>query len=288
MTAKVKVGFQGIKGAYSEMAANQFFAGHAVELIPCNKFEEIFIAIERGDMQYGVIPIENSLAGSIHENYDHLLNFSVWICGEYFLRVKHSLLACPGTSLEKIKKVYSHPQALGQCAQYLKNLRVEVVPYFDTAGSAQLIAEQQDPEMAAIAGAHAAEDYGIAVLQSSIEDNKQNYTRFFLVEKKDSQSQQPTTHQSQNPQGKTSIVFSLKDAPGGLHKSLSVFAIRDIDLTKIESRPLKSSPWKYLFYLDIEGYYFDEPVHRAISHMEEITRMIKVLGSYKSDKLKES
>lgn len=285
----MKVGFQGIKGAYSEMAASKMFADSSeLKLQPCNSFEDIFKGLDQGTLQYGVIPIENSLAGSIHENYDHLVNYQVWIRDEHFLRVRHSLLAIKGAKLENIKKVYSHPQALGQCAQYLKNLKVEVLPYFDTAGSARFIAESQDPTIAAIAGAHAADDYGIAVLQSSIEDNKQNFTRFFLVEKKNGQSQKKINSEGLKGDGKTSIVFSLKDTPGGLHKSISVFAIRDIGLCKIESRPLKSSPWKYLFYLDIEGYYFDEPVFKAIAHLGELTKMIKVLGSYKADQLGEA
>ncbi|SMF34066.1 prephenate dehydratase [Pseudobacteriovorax antillogorgiicola] len=269
----VVVGFQGIPGAYSEMAANKVFAEQSYTLRGFPSFDKIFRAVETKKLDYGVIPIENSLAGSIHENYDHLLNHKVWISGEYYLRVKHSLLASPGAKMRTIKKVYSHPQALGQCAGFLKAKGFEPVPYFDTAGSARLVAEQSDPTIAAIAGAHAAEDYELSVLRNSIEDDKKNYTRFFVV-----QAKPPRT----KPKAKTksSIVFSLKNVPGGLHKSLSVFAIRDIDLMKIESRPLKGSPWKYLFYLDFAGSIHDEVIDRALGHLSEITTMIKVLGSY--------
>ena len=270
------VGFQGIPGAYSEMAANKVFEGQSYKLKGFPSFEKIFRALETKKIDFGIIPIENSLAGSIHENYDHLLNHRVWISGEYYLRVKHSLLAPPGAKLKTIKKVYSHPQALGQCAGFLKDNKMEPIPFFDTAGSAKLVSEKEDTSVAAIAGAHAADDYNLSVVRSSIEDDHQNYTRFFVVQAK-SRKAKPV---AKTTKAKTSIVFSLKNVPGGLHKSLSVFAIRDIDLMKIESRPLKGSPWKYLFYLDFSGSLRDEAVARCLEHLSEITQMIKVLGSY--------
>ena len=278
----MKVGFQGIRGAYSEMAAQRYFKqlSKPIDLRAFDSFEKVFAAVMQKKIRYAVLPIENSLAGSIHENYDHLLHHDVWICGEYKLKIDHSLLACKGARLSDIKSVYSHPQALAQCASYLRGMDVDILPYFDTAGSARFVADSGRKDMAAIAGAHAAKDYNLRVLASSIQDDVQNYTRFFVLEKKPKQLArlQSLSHP------KTSIVFSLKNVPGGLHKALSVFAIRDIDLTKIESRPLRGSPWKYLFYLDFEGSYREDHINRALSHLDEITENCRVLGSYEQSK----
>ena len=193
--------------------------------------------------------------------------------------MNHSLLAIEGASLRKIDTVYSHPQALGQCQKFLSRKQVKIVPYFDTAGAARFVAEKQSDSIAAIAGSHAGEEYGLNVLKSSIEDSKKNVTRIFVIEKmkklkKSTDGPLKSTH-------KTSVVFALKNTPGCLHKCLSVFAIRDIDLSKIQSRPVKSSPWRYHFHLDIVGDYFNMPVFNAIKHLQEITTMVKVLGTYR-------
>lgn len=272
----MKVGFQGIPGAYSEMAARSIYKGKRLQLKSYPSFEKVFRAVESGKIDCGVIPIENSLAGSIHENYDHLLHHKVWISDEYYLRVKHSLVASTNAKLSTIRKVYSHPQALGQCSQFLKDKGFQPQPYFDTAGSAKLVSEMNDPEIAAIAGSHTALDYKLKILKTSIEDDHLNYTRFFVVQKQTVARRRLEGGKT----NKTSIAFSLKNVPGGLQKSLSVFAIRDIDLTKIESRPLKGSPWKYRFYLDMKGSIKDEPIMKCLGHLEEITEEIKVLGSY--------
>lgn len=276
----MKVGFQGVTGAYSEQAARQYFKASksAIVLKPCADFESVFKAVNAGTVQYAVVPIENSLAGSIHENYDYLRQHPVWICGEYKLHIDHCLIARPGSRLAKIRRVYSHPQALSQCAGYIKDLGAEPCPYFDTAGSARFIGEAGESDMAAIASSQAAKDYQLRILARSIQDEPSNYTRFVVI-KRQTKSTPALTWRGPS---KTSIVFSLRNAPGGLHKVLSVFAIRDIDLTKIESRPLRGSPWRYLFYLDIEGHVSHPALKRALGHLEEITHHLKILGSYQA------
>lgn len=274
----MKVGFQGISGAYSEQAAMQYFRGQQIELRPMPDFESLFQAVEARKIKYAVVPIENSLAGSIHENYDHLRQKPVWICGEHKLHVDHCLLGRRGSRLDKIREVYSHPQALSQCGGMIRKLKAVPMPYFDTAGSAKFIADAGEPHMAAIASQKAAKDYGLRILAKSIQDDESNFTRFVVIKRR----QKTAPPLSWKGPSKTSIVFSLRNAPGGLHKALSVFAIRDIDLTKIESRPLRGSPWKYLFYLDIEGHLSDQPVARALDHLQDVTHNLQVLGSYQA------
>lgn len=275
----IKVGFQGVKGAYSEEASLQFFKNQEIELKPINSFDDVFKSIKNGIIQYGVLPIENSLAGMIHQNYDLLLEYNLWICGEQKIRVSHNLMALKNTKIENIKNVYSHPQALMQCKNYLKkNSKFEEIAYFDTAASARFIAEAQDPTFAAIASKVAAKEYDLKILESAIEDNEKNFTRFIVLQKK----VEKLDLELSSKQCKTSILFSLKSIPGALHKALSIFAIRDIDLLKIESRPIPGSPWNYLFYLDFAGKHTDESCGNAIKHLTEIADLVKVLGSYKA------
>ena len=265
----MRVAFQGEPGAYSEQAVFDYFGEAQTQ--PCETFDDVFAAVTSGACEFGLIPIENSLAGSIHQNYDLLLRHNLHIVGEYFLRVRHCLIGLPGTDIRKIRRVTSHPQALGQCAGYLRELGVKTDPAYDTAGSVQLVRALGDPTMAAIASKRAAEIYGMQVLQEGIEDNSENYTRFLSISPK---SVQPAV------EAKTSIVFTLKNQPGSLFKALSVFALRDIDLTKIESRPLAGKPWEYLFYIDFIGAMGDETVKRALDHLGEYALMLRVLGSY--------
>jgi prephenate dehydratase len=272
----VKIGFQGVSGAYSEQAALQYFKKESVQLCPLDDFPSVFKAVNSGAVRFAVVPIENSLAGSIHENYDHLRNNPVWICGEYKLHIDHCLIGRKGVRRDKIRDVYSHPQALSQCAEYLRKQKLKAHPYFDTAGSARFLAEEGEPHMAAIAGSQAAKDYGLRILERSIQDDPQNFTRFVVIKRR---TRRLPKRDWSGP-AKTSIVFSLRNVPGGLHKALSVFAIRDLDLTKIESRPLRGSPWKYLFYLDIEAHIEEERLARALQHLEEVTHHLQVLGSY--------
>ena len=267
----IRAAFQGERGAYSEAAAVAFFGERAFPM-PCESFDKVFTQVEVGESEYGVVPIENSLAGSIHRNYDLLLRHGLFIVGEINLRIAHHLIALPGVRLEDVKRIYSHPQALAQCEQSLAALGdVEKVPTYDTAGSVRMLKDRGIYDGAAIASRRAAEFYGMNVLASDLEDNAQNYTRFLILG--------PTEVVPQRP-AKTSIVFSVKNEPGILFKCLSVFALRDIDLTKIESRPLQGRPWEYFFYLDFAGSMQEERCRNAINHLQEITIFFRNLGSY--------
>jgi len=267
----MRVAFQGEPGAYSEAAALEHF-GAATVTFPCETFDAVFAAVESGTCEAGLVPIENSLAGSIHRNYDLLLQHSLPIVGEHYLRVQHCLIAHPDVALADIRKVISHPQGLAQCERYLRSLpNVRSKAAYDTAGSVKIIQEQGDRSVAAIASRRAAEVYSMAILAEGIEDDPANYTRFLTI------APQPVTPGSD---AKTSIVFTLQNIPGSLFKALSVFALRDLDLTKIESRPLVGKPWDYLFYIDIVGSTADSKVMRALDHLGEYALTLRVLGSY--------
>lgn len=268
---KPVVAFQGERGAFSEEAAIKLL-GSDIELLPCQSFEDIFEAVEQGRSQFCIAPIENSLAGSVYETYDLLLKKDLSVRAEVNLRIVHSLLALPGVRLCDVKRVYSHPVALAQCQEFLRTHRhMEKVPSYDTAGSAKLIREKGLRDAAAIAGRRAAEFYEMEILESEIEDNKANYTRFFLL-----------SREKGIPEGanKTSIVFSMPNRPGALFKALSVFALRDIDLTRIESRPLHGRPWEYFFYIDFLGSMAEERCRNAVNHLLEIADFLKILGCY--------
>lgn len=266
----MRVAFQGEPGAYSEQAIFNYFG--SVETLPCESFDTVFDSVVSGAIDVGLIPIENSLAGSIHQNYDLLLRHDLHIVGEYLLRVQHCLIAVSGVSKADIKKVISHPQALGQCAAYLRGLGVKTESAYDTAGSVKILKESGAHDTAAIASRRAAEIYGMRILEEGIEDNAENYTRFLAISR--------TAAQGPNGESKTSIVFTLKNQPGALFKALSVFALRDIDLTKIESRPLQGKPWEYLFYIDFIGAANDETARKALDHLGEYALMLRILGSY--------
>ena len=271
---KLRIAFQGEAGAYSEAALLAFSAIRKLEKpqsVPCASFDEVFQSVEKGNSELGFIAIENSLAGSIHRNYDLLLQHKLSVVGEYYLRVSHCLLGCPGVKLEEIERVISHPQALAQCDGYLRSLGVIIEAAYDTAGSAKIVSERGDCKTAAIASRRAAEIYGLEILADSIEDNPENFTRFLAI------SPEPD---EPGEDAKTSIVFSLKNVPGSLFRGLSVFALRDIDLTKIESRPLQGKRWQYLFYIDFIGSQDEERCRNALNHLQEITSFFKVLGSY--------
>ncbi|HLE15905.1 MAG TPA: prephenate dehydratase [Anaerolineales bacterium] len=270
----MRIAFQGEPGAFSEAAIGAHFGSERVTPVPCESFELVFKAVTGKTCDLGFIPIENSLAGSIHQNYDLLLRNTLWVVGEHNLRVSHCLIALPGTKLKDVKKVISHPQALAQCEGYLHSLvGITVEPVYDTAGSVKMARDQGDPQVAAIASRRAAELYGMTILAESIEDNPANYTRFLIIA---GERIQP------GKDAKTSIVFTLKNQPGSLFRALSAFALRDIDLTKIESRPLIGKPWEYSFYIDFVGSEQDTVVARALAHLAEYALMLRVLGSYPS------
>jgi len=266
----IKVAFQGERGAYSETATFEFF-GEEIDFLPCSSFDLVFQSVEAGSCKYGIVPIETSLTGSIHHNYDLLLRHDLSIVGEVDLRLAHCLIGQHGVKLEHIKRVYSHPEALAECKTFLGNLGVELVPKYDGAGSVKLIREQGLRDGGAIASERAAQMYNMAILAEGIEDNPHNYTRFLILATEDI---------APRGESKTSIVFSLENVAGALFKALSVFALRDIDLTKIESRPLKRRPWEYFFYLDFSGSMADDRCKNAIKHLQEITPFLRILGSY--------
>jgi len=268
---KTIVAFQGEHGAFSELAASTYFS-RTVETLPLKSFDDLFRAVTRGRANFGIIPIENSLFGSIHQNYDLLQRHSLKINGEIKLRVVHSVLANPQVRLRDVKFIYSHPQALGQCETFLRKMKgVEAIAMYDTAGAAKLIKEERRRDAAAIASLDAARVYGLRVLRSGIESDHRNFTRFLILAKKGVIA---------TSKAKTSIIFSMKNIPGALFKALSVFALRDINLHKIESRPLVGKPWEYLFYLDFQGSIREDRARRALDHLGEITTYLKILGSY--------
>lgn len=269
-----QVAFQGEPGAYSEQAIVEYFGGQ-VQPVPCSAFEEIFTKVSQGEIGLGMIPIENSLAGSIHRNYDLMLEHDLHIVGEYHLRVRHCLMALPGVSMADVRRVFSHPQALAQCQATLKRLGLEPVAQADTAGSARLLCESGDRRSAAIASRRAAEVYELEILAEDMEDNPANFTRFLAL------SPQPLTSEvQQGIEYKTSIVFTLRNRPGALFRALSVFALRDIDLTKIESRPLPGQPWEYIFYVDFAGHAATPNCAHALDNLREYCYTVRVLGSY--------
>lgn len=274
------VAFQGEPGAYSEAAAQRFAPDATV--LPCPSFEEVFRSVETGIATLGVLPIENSIGGTIHRNYDLLLEHALQIVGDLELRVVHSLIALPGTAIDQIKTIYSHPQALAQCDRYLRSLPgVEVVATYDTAGSAKLIKDRQLAGAAAIASERAAAVFELTVLESGIQDFSDNLTRFLVVAPA---AAAPRT----TPTNKTTVVFTLANEAGALFRALSVFALRGIDLTKLESRPIPGRPWEYLFYVDLAVGAEDARCDRALAHLAEFAPMLRNLGSYASTLLPRS
>ena len=278
----LQVAFQGEPGAYSELAAYEHFK-KGITTLPCKTFEDVFAAASDGEHTdiVGLLPIENSLAGSIHRNYDLMLRHDLHIVSEYHLRVSHCLMALPGVELADIQRVHSHPQALAQCESNLAQMGVEIVAEADTAGSARLLREGDDRQAAALASRRAADVYHLDVLTEHMEDNPANFTRFLALSREPYQ-----VHDPQEGDYKTSIVFSLHNQPGVLFKSLSVFALRDIDLTKIESRPIPGQLWEYMFYIDFVGHVQAPAPSRAISNLGEFAPYLRTLGSYPRHHLK--
>jgi prephenate dehydratase len=276
----MRVGFQGELGAFSQQAIQQLL-GTKARPVAHTRFDEVFAALDKGSVDAAVLPIENTLYGSIHANYDLLLNYDFVITAETNVRVVHNLIAPPGMTFAKVRKVYSHEAAIGQCLDFFaKHKRIEREVFYDTAGSVKMIMEQRPPGGAAIASELAAKTYKAHILKRGIEDDRQNFTRFFLLEP--SGSKPRGKGKGQSPPWKTSLVFSTRNMPGALFRALSALALRDLNLVKIESRPLRGKPWEYLFYLDLLGRREDPAVKNALSHLGEVADFLRVLGSYRA------
>jgi prephenate dehydratase len=303
----MKVAIQGELGAFSHEAAEKMLL--RCNVVPCARSAEVFDRIEKGSVAGAVIPIENTLAGTVAEHADLLVSRNVFIQGEYLLRIVHNVIAAPGVTLGSLRKVLSHPVALDQCRDFFRrHPQIEPVPFYDTAGSVKHVIAEKLKDAAGIAGRQAAREYSGKILQAGIEDDKKNFTRFFLIRKLN-HSKRKNPHSSTSsgqafsqkrremghpvldlsddnyrqliPKGanKTSIAFKVKNTPGALFKSLSVFALRDISLSKIESRPMRGRPWEYVFYVDfLRG--DDEPARNALRHLGEVADFVKVLGIY--------
>lgn len=269
-----KVAFQGEKGAYSELAVIQFFPNSTP--IPARSFQEVIETLLSGLSDYAVVPIENSIEGSVNEVYDLLLQSDLFVIGETYQRIHHCLIAIKGTDRGSLKEVYSHPQALAQCRHYLNEKKLDPVPVYDTAGAVKMIKLGQNKSAAAIGSKRAAEIYGMEILDVGIEDSKNNFTRFYIL------SRDPTDTKPSGNDG-TSIIFSVKHAPGSLVNILSEFARREINLTKIESRPTKKTPWEYNFFTDFEGHVLDARIRDVLRVIEPKTAFVKILGSYKKE-----
>jgi prephenate dehydratase len=278
-TKRLPIAFQGERGAFSEEAARKL-AGAEIEVLPCTRFEDVFRALEQGRAGGAAVPIENTLAGSVHENYDHLLNFEFQIVGETSVRIVHHLMAPKGVGFSKIKRAFSHPVALNQCLDFFaKNPQIERIPFYDTAGSAKMVMEEALTDAAAIASEVAAKIYGARILRRSIESDRKNFTRFFLLRTRRYARLNPTKAAAKT-QWKTSLVFSTRNIPGALFRALSAFALRDLNLTKIESRPLRGKPWEYLFYVDFLGRADAPAAVNALNHLREVADFLRVLGCY--------
>lgn len=266
----LKVAIQGEKGAFSHQAAITSL-GPGIEVLPRASFDELFDSVVDGHADRALVPIENSLHGSIHENYDRLKSRPLHIVGETQLRIRQCLIARPGSSLGMIRRVASHPVALAQCRRFFaERPQVEAVTAYDTAGAVQDLMKGGLATQGAIASRLAAELYGAHVLLDGIEDDPENYTRFLLLARE---------AEAAEAANKTSIVFVLDNKPGSLHRALGVFASRELDLTKLESRPLRGHPWEHSFYLDVLG----DPkgkVGEAIEELGRSCRELRILGSY--------
>jgi prephenate dehydratase len=271
-----KAAFQGELGAFSHAAAMKLL-GPDIKAEPYPAFNDVFDALKRNRVAYAVVPIENTLHGSILENYDHLLEYGFPIRGETSVRISHQLIAMPGVRFRDVKQAFSHPVALNQCRQFFSEHKtIASASFYDTAGSVKMLKEKRPPSSAAIASEAAARFYGGVILKRNIEDNPRNYTRFFLLTK-----QRKVIGQAGRP-WKTSVVFSTANSPGALFKVMACLALRDLSLTKIESRPLVGQPWEYMFYVDFLGSTADKPVRNALANLSEVTRFHRVLGSYQA------
>jgi len=268
------VALQGEIGSFSEMAALQYFNSSA-EIISCNSFSQVSQTVKDGKADYAILPIENSQTGGINNVHDLLLNENLYAVGEVILKIEHCLISHQGTNSEEIEKIYSHPQALAQCEEYLvKNFpNCQIIPVYDTAGSIKKIKESREINAAGIASQRAASYYQMNIIEKGIEDNPFNFTRFLVLYPK---------ILPDNSNNKTSIIFAVVSVPGAIYKCLKEFAIRNINLTRLESRPSRTKPWEYIFYLDFEKGLQEKIVQEALESLKECTTFIKIIGTYQS------
>jgi len=276
----MKVAIQGELGSFSHEAAQRMLP--RCTAVPCARSVEVFDRVENGSVGAAVIPIENTLAGTVAEHADLLVARDVFIQAEYLSRIVHNVIAAPGVKLASLRRVLSHPVALDQCRDFFRrHKQIEPVPFYDTAGSVKHVIADNLKDAAGIASQLAARQYGGKILQTGVEDDKRNFTRFFLIRKRGTKKKGSDNYHHMIPRGanKTSIAYHVKNSPGVLFKSLSVFALRDISLSKIESRPMRGRPWEYVFYVDfLRG--DDEPARNAMRHLGEVAEFVKVLGIY--------
>lgn len=276
----MKAAFQGELGAFSQQAILQLL-GPKARPIAQPQFDDVFAALANHEVDAAVIPIENTLYGSIHGNYDRLLKNDFVITAETSVRIVHNLIAPPGVTFAQVRKVYSHQVALDQCLDFFaSNKQIQRETFYDTAGSVKMVMEQRPPASAAIASELAAKIYKGRILKRGIEDDRENFTRFFLLEKAGAKPR-GGAKRSAKP-WKTSLVFTTHNIPGALFRALSALALRDLSLTKIESRPLRGRPWEYLFYIDLIGRSEDKAVKNALSHLGELCDFLRVLGTYRA------
>ncbi len=273
--------YQGERGAFSEEAGRRLF-GPATDMSPRRTFEEIFAAVRDGEADVAIVPVENTLMGSVIKNYDLLVEHHLTIVGEVIVRVVHNLIAVPGATLAGLRRVHSHPVALAQCERFLQaHPHLEAVTAYDTAGSVKMVMEAGRPDEGAIASAAAAAAYGGTILAPGIESNPQNFTRMFALARPDRAAEigQAVVNSGEGAR-KTSLVFRIAHKPGGLHRALGAFAGAGVDLTKIESRPIEGRPWEYSFYLDLVGDREEPRVARALAELEGLAESVRVFGSY--------
>jgi prephenate dehydratase len=268
----MKVAFQGARGAYSEMALHEHF-GKDVDTVGCDDFDEVFELVLNQEVTYGFIPVENTIAGTVVENYDLLFENDVFVIAEVYLPIRHTLLAKKGARLDGIKEVISHPMALKQCQKFLKSNDIGMVPTYDTAGAARTVARGDRLDRAAIASELCAEIYAMEILARNIQSNSSNTTRFFAIAKKENVPANHTT-------GKTTVAFKTRHYPGALVDCLQIFQKYKLNLTKLESRPVPENPWEYVFYAAFEAGIDADEVKSAIGELTLHAVFVKLLGSY--------
>ena len=273
---ELRVGYQGSEGAYSELAAKHHFTG-AVRPLRCigyHSFRQMLEALKAGELDYAVLPIENSIAGSINESYDLLADMGLSLVGEEFQPIAHCLIGAADVAVSDIRRVFSHPVALAQCGGFLETLQdCHVEAFADTAMSVVKVKQDADPTQAAIASEQAAALHGLPILRREIADHPENYTRMVIV------ASEPA-HYEPGVACKTSLVFSTIHEQGALARCIAIFADRGLNLTKIESRPKPDTPFEYIFYVDFEGNVDRETTQQALEELKEVTTFLTVLGSY--------